>query len=427
MPRIVLATMGSFGDLNPYIALGLGLRARGHDPVVATIEFYRKPVEAAGLEFHPVRPDMTPDPAVLERVMDPVKGSEVVVRELLMPYVRESYADLVAAASGADLLVSHPVTFAGPIAGERLGMPWISTVLAPLSFFSAYELPVFPPMPRLSKVGALGPGVSRLLIRVARHMTRGWSEPVRQLRRELGLGPGKDPIFEGQFSPHMTLGMFSRVLATPQPDWPPGARITGHAFYDERPGSPGLPPALERFLDAGPAPIVFTLGTSAVHAPGTFYRDSARAAERLGARAVLLVGDDVSAVGRERLPAGVAAFDYAPFSKLFPRCAAIVHHGGIGTTGQALRSGRPMLVMPFAHDQPDNAHRVTKLGVARTLYLARSSPDRLAREIRPLVEDSRYADRAREIGAIVGSEEGVGAACDAVEAVLRPDELPMLK
>jgi UDP:flavonoid glycosyltransferase YjiC (YdhE family) len=132
-----------------------------------------------------------------------------------------------------------------------------------------------------------------------------------------------------------------------QPDWPSQTLVTGFPWYDQN-GGAGLPPDLVRFLDLGPPPIVFTLGTALAADPGSFYEHSALAASSLGRRAVLIVEDS-----RHRplsLPDGVVASGYAPFSELFPRAAAVVHHGGIGTTGLAMRSGSPTLVMPCAWD-----------------------------------------------------------------------------
>ncbi len=185
-----------------------------------------------------------------------------------------------------------------------------------------------------------------------------------------------------------------------------------------------MPSELIRFLDAGPLPLVFTLGSSAVVDAGPFYDHSATAAKLLGRRAVLLVGKDP----RNRpatLPDGIVAFDYAPFSELFPRAAAIVHQGGIGTTAQAMRSGRPMLVMPYAHDQPDNAERVTRLGIARTIPRHRYTPGRATAELRHLLDNPVYCQRALEIGRQIQQEDGVGNACDALTGLLpaaRPAE-----
>ena len=153
---------------------------------------------------------------------------------------------------------------------------------------------------------------------------------------EVGLPPTRDnPLFDGQHSPALVLALFSELLSAGQPDWPAPTRVAGFVFYD-RDGAGGLSPELTRFLDAGPPPIVFTLGSAAVHDAGPFYEQSAVAARLLNRLAALLVGRQTH--NRPALlPEGVAAFDYAPFSELFPRAAVIVHQGGVGTTGQAMR------------------------------------------------------------------------------------------
>ena len=416
--RIVLTTLGSSGDIHPYLGLALGLAERGHEAVIATSEYYRRKVERAGITFHAVRPDIDPtDAALVARLMDPVRGSEFIVRELAMAHVRESYADLSVAAEGAAAIVTHPLTFAGRIVAEERGLAWISSVLAPMSFFSAHDLPVFAAAPAAHAARHLGLGATRSMIRMAKLAARHWGDPVRALRAELGLPPAADPVFEGQHSPELVLAMFSRVLAAPQPDWPAKTCITGNIFYDGAPES-GPDGELRRFLDDGAAPLVFTLGTSAVGAAGRFYEESAAAARELGMRAVLLVGDDP----RNRIdapPTGdVLSVPYAPYSLLFPRAAAIVHQGGIGTTAQALRAGKPTLVVPYAHDQPDNAFRVESLGVSKTLYPRQYKAPRVANTLRTLLDDATTSANAVALAERVRAENGVATACAEIERVL---------
>ena len=418
--RIVLTTFGSLGDLHPYIAVALGLKGRGHDVILATSEFYRAKIQALGIGFRAVRPDM-PDfeanPGLAARLMDLRKGTERILLELVFPALRDSYDDLLAAAQGADLLVSHSLTFAAPCIVEKIGIPWVSTMLQPLGFFSIYDPPVLAPAPFFSKLRFLGPMFYRPLFGLAKWSVRSWCEPLRRFRADLGLPPSTvHPLLEAQHAPALVLAFFSELLAAKQRDWPPQTRITGFPFYD-REGDSGLAPDLVRFLDAGPPPIVFTLGSSAVMDAGTFYHHSAEAAKVLGRRAILLIGKDA----RNRpanLPDGIAAFDYAPFSELFPRAAAIVHQGGVGTTGQAMRSGRPMLVMPYAHDQPDNAERVTRLGIARTIKRRHYTPAGVAKHLRILLGDPEYARRAAEVGSRMAAENGVHSACNALEGFL---------
>jgi rhamnosyltransferase subunit B len=420
MGRIVLTTLGSLGDLHPYVAIALGLKARGHEAVLATAECYRQKVEALGLGFRAVRPDcdIVADPVVMRRFMNFRWGTIRVLREFFLPAVRETYEDTMAAVNGgADLLVSHPITFATRLVAEKKGIPWASTQITPMGIFSAYDPPSLPGFPDLTtRLHFLGPTFWGPLGRVAKWATRAWAKPIYRLRSEIGLPTiGDNPLVDGH-SPSMVLALYSKVLADKQPDWPSQTIHTGFPVYD-RDGSAGLPPELARFLDDGPPPIVFTLGVSAAMVAGRFFEQSIAAAKRLGHRAVLIVGKGDRSLPTT-LPDGVVAFDYAPYSELFPKATVVVHAGGIGTSGLAMRSGRPMLVVPYAHDQPDNAARLTRLGVARTIIGHRTTPARLAAELGRLLTNPVYSHRALEVGELIRREDGVRHACDALEALL---------
>ena len=422
--RIILFTWGSFGDLHPYIALAQGLKERGHRPAIATVAFYKDKIESMGLDFFPIRPDLPPMelvPHLARRLMASRGGTKSVVRDTLMPSLRLMYEDAVAAAQGADLLLSHPITYAVPIVAEKYGIPWISTVLQPIVFASVYDPPTPPGVPGHTGwlMHQLPPGAVAPIVRLAKIDTLRWAKEVPRLRHDLGMPPGKHPIFEGQFSPFGTLVLFSSALAKPQPDWPANATQTGFCFYDRfTDKDAALPPDLEAFLQAGDPPIIFTLGTAAVMMAGDFFRQSAEAARILRRRAVLLIGKDPRNKPDRPLPPGVAAFEYAPYSLLMPRGAVIVHQGGVGTTGQALRAGRPQLIVPFAHDQPDHADRIARLGVGRSVPRIRYQARRVAYELRKLLTDPKYALKAAEIGHQVEAEDGIAAACDRIEQVL---------
>ena len=206
------------------------------------------------------------------------------------------------------------------------------------------------------------------------------------------------------------------MLAQAQPDWPSSAVVTGFLFYDGGTEGKPLPRELEIFLAAGEPPIVFTLGSAAVLDPGNFYQESAEAARLLKRRAVLLVGQNIPPAP---LPENVVAFDYVPFSELFAKAAAIVHQGGIGTTGQALRAGRPMLVMPYNFDQPDNAARLTRVSVGRTISRKRYSAESAARELTELLNGPRYARNSAEVAQRIRREQGAVAAAYALERLLQ--------
>lgn len=383
--RIVLSTFGSLGDLHPYLAIALELKAMGHLPVLATSGFYREKVEDLGLDFFSVRPDVTDfhddRGKLMAEAMHPVKGPEFVIRKGMMPHLDATFADLKAACEGADLLVSHPLTFPAPLLHELSGIPWASTVLAPVSLFSCTDPPLLGPVTWLAGLYTKAPNVYSLLFNMGKRLFWPWVRPVQELRERLGLPPSKlHPLFEGQHSPALVLALFSEALAPPQPDWPAATLQTGFCMLPES-SEPPFDEPLEAFLEAGDPPLVFTLGSAAVMSPGRFFHESLRAAELLGMRAVFLTGRDQEPPFPEGLPQWALAVEYASFSRLFPQAALIVHQAGIGTTGQVMLSGRPSLAVPFSHDQPDNARRLERIEAARVLPITRYRADQAARNI----------------------------------------------
>lgn len=424
MARIAISTFGSFGDIHPYVAIALELKARGHAPLIATSEVYREKMDALRIDFHPVRP---PGPSfdqpdeigrLVEDLMDAKDGTEKVM-QFLLPHLREIYEDLDAATEGADLILTHPLPLVGPIVAQKKGLPWISSVLAPISLFSVYDPMVPPQWPGLYNLMKLSPWVGRGVMALATVKLDKLMRPVYELRAGLGMPRGEQPILAGQHSPTCVLALFSKLMAKPQPDWPQHTIVTGFPFYDRRDyfGETGTPPGLNEFLDDGEPPIVFTLGSSAFWVARNFYRDSIEAAKALGRRALLLIGHPRN-LPAEELPEGVAAFEYAPYSEVLPRSCAVVHQGGVGTTGQGMRAGRPVLILPHAHDQFDNAARVVRLGCGRSLPRPRYDARSATSELKALLDNPGYAERAAEVSEVVRGEDGASVAADAIERVL---------
>src|SRR5208337_486229 len=204
--RILLTTTGSLGDLHPFIAIGLELRSRGHAVTLATSNFYRSKVEQTRLKFAPMGPHLGLETSeVMDRVMDLKKGPKYLVRHILYPSVPAAYAEVMEAVREADLIVTHPITFAAQIAAEKTGMPWVSTVAAPLSFLSRFDPSVAPAYPSVIKLRALGPGFYGIIKKLGRLQTKSWLGPITRFRGSVGLPSGGDPIFEGQHSPQRVL------------------------------------------------------------------------------------------------------------------------------------------------------------------------------------------------------------------------------
>jgi MGT family glycosyltransferase len=415
--RIVLNTFGSYGDIHPYIALGMELRSRGHHVVVATMEIYQEKVKNAGLEFAAVRPNIPQpkdqEPGLIDKIMDPKSGPKFLTEEVIFPAVRDSYHDLVRAAEGADLLVTHPAAPAGPLVGRKTGVRWISTVLAPLSFFSAYDPPVPPYWQWTASLQLLGPRIMKPFLDFMKSNYK--AKAVVDFRTEIGLSDNGNPMFEAQHSPELVLAMFSKVFAAPQPDWPPQTRVTGFCFYDGK-NEEEIPAEVVSFLANGPAPIVFTLGSSAVWVARDFFRESIMAAQKLGQRAVLIIGDERNSPGE--IPEGMIAINYAPYQALLPRASVVVHHGGVGTTAQGLLAGVPTLIVPFAFDQSDNAAHAKRIGTSRTVYRHKYFAPKVARELDQLLTDMSYAENARRVSEQLKLENGPATAADLIEELL---------
>ena len=418
--RIVFCTFGSLGDIYPLLALAREMKSRGHSPVVATSPSYRRLIEAEDVAFHPVRPDVdVSDPSILRRVMDRRTGGRYLFCDIILPSLRDSYEDTAKVAADADLLIIHPIAIAALLFARKSGYPWASVAVAPMSLCSAYDPPVFSGLPFAEKLTSFGPGVQKFLLRLIAAMFEPVWKPFRAFEKDLGLPRAPNPLLWGH-SPHLALGLFSPMLAAPQPDWPTNTHARGFPFFSQNNGNP---PALQEFIDSGEPPIVFTLGSAAVGAAGDFYEQSAEAAKRLGRRAVLLVGRDPDNQPQKSLPPGVIAVQYAPHSAVFPRGCVVVHQGGIGTTGESMRAGRPTLVVHYGHDQPDNAARLVRLGMARSIPRELYNTNTAVHEIQLLLENKNYAERAVAIGVQVRNENGTARACDLLGRLLEPTNL----
>jgi rhamnosyltransferase subunit B len=429
--RVVLNTIGSFGDLHPFIALALELKRHDVFPVVASFGRFREKVEAEGLEFQATEPDL---PTVFrdlgmdepEAIRHLIESDEFLFRDVLFPHIRAAYENALLIQAGADLVLTSSIAFGARIAAEKARIPWLAIVLQPLMFMSAYDPPM---VPRPAWIGPvlrrLGPKVARVAINVSKGiLLRALTRPVAKFRAEIGLPNGReDCIFDGQFSAAGAIGLYSPLLGPSQPDHPAPSEIVGFAYYDSEKGGVGtLDPELDRFVADGPAPVVVTLGSVAVNYSGAeaFFRDSLAAARQVGRRAVLLVGDRVDPALQEREGGGdFLVRRYVPHSQLFPHAAVIVHQGGVGTLAQAMRAGRPELVVPFYGDQFDNADRASRLGVGRSIHYRRYEAATAAQAMgRLLLQDSTYEQRARDVAAQMASENGAQRAAELVRRFL---------
>jgi UDP:flavonoid glycosyltransferase YjiC (YdhE family) len=333
---------------------------------------------------------------------------------MLLPELEYTYHDLVSAAENADLLIAGELVYAAPLVAEKIELPWVSLILSPFSFFSCIDPSFTVNLPVLFHLRKAGPTVYKAALGLGKLATRHWSDPVRRLRREEGLRRTCDPVFKDKFSPHLVLALFSQWFAPKQRDWPEQTLQPGFLHLWSSPDAEALD-RLDRFLSAGSPPLVFTQGSTAVHNPRDFYDISAKAAKGLRLRA-LLVGTSGSC---DEHASDVLMMPYIAYSDVFPRASVIIHQGGSGTTGEALRAGRPMLVAPYGWDQPDNAYRIERLGAGLHLPRNKYTVETATAAIRLLLDNPRFSATTAELASRMQDENPIGSACDAIGSLLR--------
>lgn len=416
--RIVLAVTGSYGDVNPFTAVALELQRRGRDVVLAAPPEYAAKVASAGLPFAPMRPGWNEAfqlaPTAEAVVRDLVRDDWRLFRDYLVPHAWSAYEDVRPLLDGADLVVVSHMAFGAQLAAEATGTPLAVLALQPSLLLSAYDPPATHAAPWLPALrDALGPAVARGVVDLGFALRGEVRDGLNVWRAKAGLAPaGTDWFYAGVRTATVTVGLWSPLLGRLQPDHPPNTLIAGSLAYDDE---PDLQEAeLEAFLQAGPAPFVVTLGSFAAQAPGRVYRDGIAAARRCGLRTVVVGGPQAPEANARLGAEDVLVTGYARYSRLFPRARVVAHHGGIGTSTQALRAGVPQIVLPMFGDQPDNARRLARLDVARVVPAERWTEGRARRALQAQLRPAAKA-RAEQVAPVVSAERGASAAADALE------------
>ncbi len=375
---MLLIPVGSAGDVHPFLGLGLGLRARGHDVKILTNPHFQPLCERLGFHFLPFgtvedfnRSIADPD------LWHHRKAFKYVVEIGILPYVEPLYRLLADQFSdGETVIVAASIALGARIAQDKLGIPLATVQLQPGVFKSIHEPGVYPAAPVSRRTPKW---FNTLFFKLVEDFVLAGllDKPINALRERLNLPPIRRVMFEWWNSPQAVIALFPDWYGVPQPDWPKQVRTVGFPLFDASVGAE-VPEGLEDFLAAGDPPIVFTPGSAMRHA-NSFFEESLDVCQLLKARGLFLTSYPEQLP--TSLPSTIQHFSYIPFSKVFPRSAAIVHHGGIGTSAQGLAAGVPQLIMPFAHDQPDNADRLRRLGVGSSIKPRRYKAKTVAREL----------------------------------------------
>lgn len=420
----LLVTMGSAGDVHPFVGLGRALRARGRRVAILTYPAYADLVRSAGVEYlylpRPAGPmkshaDSGRVLGRLAQVFDR-RWRKLARRSSVLPLMRSVYEGIARhAIPGRTVVVAHHTALGARIAHDCLGTPLVSVQMSAAAFRSVWSPPVMPPL-------WLPPRAPRWYVRTAYQLLdllvldRLLAGPVNAYRRELGLPPVRRLYAGWNYSPQRVLGLFPDWFGPPQPDWPPQTRLTGFPLFDR--GEQDAPPAAVRqFLDGASPPVVLT-ATSETRKSRRFFETGVEACLRLGRRALLLTRYREQVP--DPLPEGFLWTDYAPFSHVLPRAAAIVHHGGIGTGAHALAAGVPQVVVPIGHDHFDNARRLERLGVARVLRRRDCNAPALSRTLHYLLGSPEVAACCRQHAGRLAGADALGEACRLIEEMQAP-------
>ena len=417
MAHVLLFPVGSHGDVHPFVALGAGLVARGHRVTMMTSEPFRGVAERNGFEFVPSLSAAEYDGLMQNPdLWHPRRGLHVIFNQTL---IRKYLPSNVAAirdryVPGETVVVGGTMAYAARIAHDAYGVPFATVHLQPMSCCSVADPPV-------ASSGTDATWMPKPLIRLAYWAAeklitdRLLAPPVNEFRRTIGLPPVKRILTKWAPSPQCLIGLFPDWFG-PVPDMGPTFTHAGFVPFDDA-GARPTPPEVTAFMASGPKPVVFSFG-SAMRTGRPYFEAAVEACVRLNVRGVLLAraGDQIP----DTLPANVIHAPYAPFSDVFPKAAAVVHHGGIGTSAQALRAGVPHLVMPLAFDQADNAKRLNRLGVSTTVFPKRFTGPNVAKALRAVIEDGTVREHAIKVSGGDGYD-GLTRACKAVESIMRTD------
>ncbi len=400
MRRVLLLPIGSSGDVNPFLWIGKILRARGHEVTVIANPVFAGSIRALGLRHVPFG-DEAEYRALLDHpdVWHPLKGPPLVLR--YAGDVTGRHHDLVAREIGADhpLVLAPATAFGARLAREQSGFPLLSVHLQPCVFLTVGDTALF--AENLGWLQKSPAPLKRAFFGLIRARIGHEVNPgVRRACRAAGIPAPRNAFREWWQSPDGGICLWPEWFGPPQPDWPPRVACVGFPLYDLA-DQIALAPPLEAFLAAGPPPILFTPGTAMAQG-ASFFAIARAACIRGGHRAIFATKfPDKLPPG---LPPEIFPVPYAPFSVLLPRCAAIVHHGGVGTTSQALAAGLPQLIRPFSHDQPDNASRVRCLGVGDRIGPRRFTEKNLALALAALLGDQPLHARCAALAARLRSE-----------------------
>ena len=410
--HVLLPTMGSAGDVHPFIALGVALRARGHRATILTNPIFQEIIEAQGIGFLPVGTAAEANAAIANPELWHLRKGFKVIAQVIVPAIAEIYK-LIEQHADADTVVAFSsLAFGARVAQEKLKVPSASVHLQP-SVIRTFADQGMMGNVRLSasRPKWFKQGLFRLIDSLI--LDRRIKEPLNALRATLGLKPVDRVMHRWIHSPQLVIAFFPAWFAAPQPDWPPNTHAVGFPLWDAD-GETPLPPDAEEFLSSRAAPLIFTPG-SAGATMQRFFKESVDAARELHLPAMLVTNYPEQVP--KNLPRDIGVFGYLPFSQVLPRAALLVYHGGVGTLAQGIKAGIPHLVVPHGYDQFDSGWRIEQLKLGRSIPQSRYRARRVVRAIDGILGDGASTQRCREFASRIDSADAVARACTLIEGL----------
>lgn len=416
--KITIITVGSRGDVQPYLALGVGLHNAGYTVRLATHDTFKHLIISYGLDFFPVGGD-------IQSITQGESGKHMIeaggnpftalkrLGKALEPIMEETLKESWLACQDADMVIASGTAFWGYDIAQQLSLPFVFAALQPIYPTRSFPNPMCPPWLRLggwvNRYSYIW--ISELFWQLFRESINHW------LVETLGQAPYTQCLFstdEWQSVPKL-FGYSPSVIPTP-PDWNESCHVTGYWFLD-CPDDFEPPPGLLDFLESGEPPVYIGFGSMASRNPEQMTTIALEALEKTKQRGILLTG--WGGISNADLPKQVFKLESIPHDWLFPKMKAIVHHGGAGTTAAALKSGIPSIVVPFFTDQPFWGDRVLRLGVSpKPIPKKQLTANRLANAIQKAIANEPIQQRAAQLGKIIRAEDGVGQAINIIQQIL---------
>jgi len=408
--NVLLPTLGSAGDVHPYIALGHALEGRGHRATILTNPLFQPLIEAQGLGYLPVGTLAEAHAAIADPDLWHLRKGVEVLSQVFVPAIGQIYRLIEKHADANTVVAFSTLAFGARVAQEKLGLPSASLHLQPTVIRTYADQGMIGPV-RLSAARPqwLKHGLFRLIDWLI--LDRSIKAPLNAFRASLGLAPVDRVMHRWMHSPQLVIAFFPAWFAAPQPDWPPNTHAVGFPLWD---GEAAPMQEAEEFLSAGSAPVIFTPGSagSTMH---RFFKESVAAADQLGVRA-MLVTNYPEQVPKD-LPSNIQTFGYLPFSRVLPRAALLVYHGGVGTLAQGIKAGVPHLVVPYGYDQFDSGWRIEQLGLGRSIPQNRYRTRHVVHTMRAILEDRTSAQRRGDYASRIDSAGALVRACELIEGL----------